>query len=97
MAETGGGLNGQQAVTSETATIRLIDAPEPEPIDLLEHAGSPMLKRVLPLLGVTLVAFMCGGSCAAGGDGDAGRRDESPHSWVGPTGRLRGRPAHRRR
>ena len=58
MAETGGGLNGQQAAVEEISTIRVIDAPEPEPIDLLEHAGSPMLKRVLPLLGVTLAAFI---------------------------------------
>ena len=58
MAETGGGLNGQQAPVEGASAIRVIDAPEPEPIDLLEHAGSPMLKRVLPLLGVAVVALV---------------------------------------
>ncbi len=58
MVETGRGMNGRQAIATETAAIRLIDAPEPEPIDLLEHAGSPMLKRVLPLLGITVAALI---------------------------------------
>jgi carbon monoxide dehydrogenase subunit G len=38
--------------------VRKIDMPEPEAIDLLEHAGSPVLKRAVPLLGVALVVFV---------------------------------------
>jgi len=38
--------------------IRKIDMPEPEAIDLLEHAGSPLLKRAAPLLGLALVVFV---------------------------------------
>lgn len=38
------------------AGVRRIDHPEPEAIDLLEHAGSPVLKRVVPVLGVALAA-----------------------------------------
>ena len=32
--------------------------PEPEAIDLLEHAGSPVLKRAVPLLGVALAVLI---------------------------------------
>ena len=38
------------------AGVRRIDQPEPEAIDLLEHAGSPVLKRVVPVLGVAFAA-----------------------------------------
>ncbi|MCU0311339.1 MAG: SRPBCC family protein [Acidimicrobiales bacterium] len=51
-------LNGRNGQGASVAEVRRIDAPEPEPIDLLEHAGSPMLKRVLPLLGVALAAVV---------------------------------------
>ena len=48
------------AATSPTdapdAGVRRIDQPEPEAIDLLEHAGSPVLKRVVPVLGVAFAA-----------------------------------------
>ena len=67
-AEDAGSIVDQQAaVAAETAAsdaeatdsgsaggVRRIDAPEPEAIDLLGHAGSPMLKRVVPLLGLTI-------------------------------------------
>lgn len=55
------------AAASETAAtpasddapvIRRIDQPEPEAIDLLEHAGSPVLKRAVPVLGVALGALV---------------------------------------
>lgn len=61
MAETGDGLNGQQAAIAEAKVadaVRRIDSPEPEAIDLLEHAGSSVLKRVLPLVGVALAVFI---------------------------------------
>jgi carbon monoxide dehydrogenase subunit G len=61
MAETGGGRNGQQPAVAEAKVVdavRRIDSPEPEAIDLLEHAGSPVLKRLLPLVGVTLAVFV---------------------------------------
>jgi carbon monoxide dehydrogenase subunit G len=38
--------------------VRKIDMPEPEAIDLLEHAGSPVLKRAVPIFGVALVVFV---------------------------------------
>jgi carbon monoxide dehydrogenase subunit G len=38
--------------------VRKIDMPEPEAIDLLEHAGSPVLKRAVPVFGVALVVFV---------------------------------------
>lgn len=38
--------------------VRRIDSPEPEAIDLLEHAGSPVLKRLIPVLGVTVVVIV---------------------------------------
>ena len=38
--------------------VRRIDSPEPDPIDLLDSAGSPVVKRVAPLLGLALVAFV---------------------------------------
>jgi carbon monoxide dehydrogenase subunit G len=38
--------------------IRKIDMPEPEAIDLLEQAGSSVLKRAVPLLGVAIAIFV---------------------------------------
>jgi len=38
--------------------VRKVDMPEPEAIDLLEHAGSPVLKRAVPLLGVAIAVFV---------------------------------------
>jgi hypothetical protein len=37
---------------SDDPTLRRIESPEPEPVDLLDAAGSPVIRRVLPLLGV---------------------------------------------
>jgi hypothetical protein len=40
-------------------TVRRIDAPEAEPVDLLETAGIPVLKRLLPLVaGIALVLIV---------------------------------------
>lgn len=44
--------------TPAEPTVRRIDQPEPEAIDLLEHAGSPVLKRVVPALGVAVAALV---------------------------------------
>ena len=38
--------------------VRKIDMPEPEAIDLLEQAGSPVLKRALPVFGVVIAVFV---------------------------------------
>jgi carbon monoxide dehydrogenase subunit G len=54
------------ADTEPTATVaelrpavRRIDAPEAEPVDLLETAGMPLLKRILPLVaGAVLVLIL---------------------------------------
>jgi len=46
------------APSDEAPTIRRIDQPEPEAIDLLEQAGSPVLKRAVPVLGVAIGALV---------------------------------------
>jgi carbon monoxide dehydrogenase subunit G len=38
--------------------VRRIDQPEPEAINLLEQAGSPVLKRAVPVLGVAIGALI---------------------------------------
>ena len=38
--------------------VRKIDMPEPEAIDLLEHAGSPVLKRAVPVVGVIVAVLV---------------------------------------
>ena len=47
------------AAPSATAAggVRQVDAPEPEPVDLLEHAGDAMRKRVVPIV-IAVVAFL---------------------------------------
>jgi carbon monoxide dehydrogenase subunit G len=37
--------------------VRTIDGPAAEPIDLLEHAGAPVLKILVPLLGGLVILF----------------------------------------
>jgi len=44
--------------SQEGPTIRKIDQPEPEAINLLEQAGSPVLKRAVPILGVAIGALV---------------------------------------
>ncbi len=46
------------ASSQEAPTIRKIDQPEPEAINLLEQAGSPVLKRAVPILGVAVGALI---------------------------------------
>jgi hypothetical protein len=38
--------------------VRKIDSPEPEAVDLLEVAGTPILKRAAPVVGVLLVLLI---------------------------------------
>ena len=44
--------------SQEAPTIRKIDQPEPEAINLLEQAGSPVLKRAVPILGLAIGALV---------------------------------------
>jgi carbon monoxide dehydrogenase subunit G len=44
--------------TDDGVTVRTIDSPEAEPVDLLEMGGSPLLKRLLPFVGVALVLVL---------------------------------------
>ena len=44
-----GDTNGSGA---STGTIRKLNLPDPEPIDLMDTAGSSVAKRVLPVIGV---------------------------------------------
>lgn len=41
-----------------TPTVRKIDSPEPEAVDLLEVAGTPMLKRLAPVLAVVILLLV---------------------------------------
>ncbi|HEV8298888.1 MAG TPA: SRPBCC family protein [Acidimicrobiales bacterium] len=49
-------LNG--ASSAPSAGVRRIDSPEPEAVDLLDTAGAPVLKRLLPVVGVVLAFFL---------------------------------------
>jgi hypothetical protein len=46
------------ATAEEAPKVRRIDQPEPEAIDLLESAGTPVLKRAIPVLGVAVAALI---------------------------------------
>ena len=48
----------EEVAAAAEPAVRRIDQPEPEAIDLLEHAGSPVLKRVVPALGVAVAALI---------------------------------------
>jgi len=50
-------LAAPEAVT-ERPTVQRFDMPEPEPVDLLGTAGSPMLKRVVPPVVIALVILL---------------------------------------
>jgi hypothetical protein len=66
-AEAGGGTTAaapsaaapSSAPATPTAStgVRQIDAPEPEPVDLLEHAGDAMRKRIVPIV-IAVVALL---------------------------------------
>lgn len=44
--------------SGESITVRTIDSPEATPVDLLEMGGSPVAKRLAPLVGVGLVVIV---------------------------------------
>jgi uncharacterized protein len=47
-----------EATTPAAPTVRKIDAPEAQPVDLFDAAGSPVLKRLAPLLGLVVVLWL---------------------------------------
>lgn len=61
-AEAEQGVVDPEAVVAAEAkvdqAVRKIDSPEPEAIDLLGEAGSPVLKRAVPVLGVAFVVLV---------------------------------------
>ena len=44
--------------TDAEVTVRTIDSPEVAPVNLIEMGGSPLLKRLLPLLGVVVLLLV---------------------------------------
>lgn len=46
-----GAQKAAPAAAASKPSVRTIDGPAAEPIDLLEHAGAPVLKMLLPALG----------------------------------------------
>jgi uncharacterized protein len=57
-AATSGNGAGTSA-TKASSTVRKVESRQVEPIDLIETAGAPMLKRLLPVIGgLVLIAFL---------------------------------------
>lgn len=52
------GASGPNTADVEGPAVRRIDAPEPEPVDLLAAAGRPMLRRVLPVAALLVVVVV---------------------------------------
>jgi carbon monoxide dehydrogenase subunit G len=46
------------ASVSAAPTIRKVDSPDPEPVDLLDAAGGSVLRRLLPVIGVVGVVLL---------------------------------------
>lgn len=44
--------------TAAQPAVRKLDLPEPEPIDLLDTAGTPVLKRALPAIGIAALLWI---------------------------------------
>jgi carbon monoxide dehydrogenase subunit G len=57
-ATTSSSPDTTEPAVSEPPVVRQINQPEPEAIDLLGQAGSPVLKRAIPVLGVALAALV---------------------------------------
>jgi uncharacterized protein len=49
---------GESDRRPDQPTVRKIDAPEAAPVDLLDTAGSSLLKRALPLVGLVVVVLV---------------------------------------
>ncbi len=43
---------------ASTSTVRRIDQPEPEPVDLMATAGGSVARRLAPLLGALVVSLL---------------------------------------
>lgn len=43
---------------SSTSTVRRIDSPEAKPVDLLDTAGSPVIKRLAPVIGAVFALLL---------------------------------------
>jgi carbon monoxide dehydrogenase subunit G len=56
VAPPGEGPNGQ--VPAPASSVRTVDHPEPEPVDLLEEAGPSIAKRVGPVLVVVIAVVV---------------------------------------
>jgi carbon monoxide dehydrogenase subunit G len=48
---------GESVAPAASTGVRQVDAPEPEPVDLLEHAGDAMRKRIVPIV-IAVVALL---------------------------------------
>ncbi len=58
-AVAAGSASGSAEIAEDAAPkVRRIDQPEPEAIDLLGSAGTPVLKRAVPVLGVAVAALI---------------------------------------
>jgi carbon monoxide dehydrogenase subunit G len=52
------GPDGGGTAVGDAPARRVLDYPEPEPVDLLQTAGQPVAKRVVPLVGGLLAIFV---------------------------------------
>jgi carbon monoxide dehydrogenase subunit G len=66
-----GGTDTSENGSGPAATspgVRKIEQPEPEPVDLIGTAGAPVVKRVLPAVGVLVVLYLLWRWLSSGGD-----------------------------
>ena len=49
---------GVDADADDRPRVRTFDLPEPEPVDLLDAAGTPVLRRILPVVGIAVVLLV---------------------------------------
>lgn len=54
----GAAPSGEEATASEAPTIRKIDAPEADAVDLLAVSGSPITKRLAPVVGGVILLLI---------------------------------------
>lgn len=57
-ADPGHQSSGPGDAATAAPTVRKIDSPDPEPVDLMDAAGSSVAKRVLPIVAVVVVVFV---------------------------------------
>lgn len=65
---SGSSENGSRPAGGTAPGVRKIDQPEPEPVDLIGTAGAPVVKRVLPVIGVLVVVYLLWRWLSSGGD-----------------------------